>query len=297
MSGTHGAIKGASQPLETIDAHFHCWQLARGDYGWLTPALGDIHRDVAVDDWTAVSCRHGVAAGVLVQAAPTEAETLFLLEQARMHERVLGVVGWTDLAAADAPGRVEALARQPGLVGLRPMLQDLADPDWILRREVAPALEAMAACGLAFDALVKPVHLSRVRRLVDRHPDLRVVIDHGAKPDIAAGMWQPWADEMLALARQTPVKCKLSGLLTECGARPAPAAARPWARHLIDSFGYDRVLWGSDWPVLELAGRYEGWWAETQSLLDESGATHAQRAAVLGANARTFYRLPASSIA
>jgi L-fuconolactonase len=280
-SGTPGAI----------DAHFHCWQLARGDYGWLTPDLGAIHRDVAVDDWTAVSCQHGVAAGVLVQAAPTEAETWFLLEQARMHERVLGVVGWTDLAAADAPRRVEALARRPGLVGLRPMLQDLPDPDWILRPEVAPALTAMAACGLAFDALVKPVHLSRIRRLVDRHPDLRVVIDHGAKPDIASDRWQPWADEMAALARDTSVCCKLSGLLTECGPRPAPSAARRWAQHLVHAFGFDRLLWGSDWPVLELAAGYATWWQETHDLLDAAGATSTQRAAVLGGNARAFYRL------
>ncbi|MGA1315563.1 MAG: amidohydrolase family protein [Rubrivivax sp.] len=276
-----------------IDAHFHCWQLARGDYGWLTPDLGDIHRDVAVDDWTAESRRCGVVAGVLVQAAPTDAETAFLLAQAQAHERVLGVVGWTDLSAGDAPGRIEALARQPGLVGLRPMLQDLPDPDWILRPEVAAALDAMAACGLAFDALVKPVHLPRIRRLMDRHPDLRVVIDHGAKPDIASGAWQPWADEMDALARETSVRCKLSGLLTECGAHPAPTAARRWARHLVHAFGFDRLLWGSDWPVLELAARYDTWWQETLDLLDAAGATPAQRAAVLGGNARAFYRLDA----
>jgi L-fuconolactonase len=297
MNETDLALDTGSDPLEAIDAHFHCWRLARGDYGWLTPDLDVIHRDVTVDDWTAVSRRNGVSAGVLVQAAPTDAETGFLLEQARMHERVLGVVGWTDLAAADAPRRVEALARRPGLVGLRPMLQDLPDPDWILRPEVAPALTAMAACGLAFDALVKPVHLSRLRRLVDRHPDLRVVIDHGAKPDIAAGMWQPWADELRALARQTPVYCKLSGLLTECGAHPAPAAARVWARHLMACFGFERVLWGSDWPVLDLAGCYEAWWVETLSLLEDSGASHAQRAAVLGVNARAFYRLDAGPTA
>ena len=274
-----------------VDAHFHCWRLARGDYGWLTPALHPIHRDVAVADWQAVSRPHGVAGGVLVQAAPTEAETDFLLAQAQAHASVLGVVGSIDWLAADAPRRVEALARQPRLVGLRPMLQDLPDPDWILQPALAPVLEAMAACGLAFDALVKPVHLVRVRRLVDRHPGLRIVIDHGAKPDIAAGAWQPWATEMAALARETQVFCKLSGLLTEAGPAPRPEAARRWARHLLDSFGAERLIWGSDWPVLELAGSYATWWAEVQAMLDDAALPPAARAAALGGNARRFYGL------
>ena len=279
------AVEGA------VDAHFHAWRLARGDYGWLTPALRPIYRDVEVADWEAVARPHGVGGGVLVQAAPTEAETAFLLAQAEAHPAVLGVVGSIDWLAPDAPRRVEALARQPRLVGLRPMLQDLPDPDWILQPALEPVLRAMAACGLAFDALVKPAHLPRLRRLVDRHPGLRIVIDHGAKPDIAAGPWEPWAGELAALARETAASCKLSGLLTEAGPAPHPAAARRWARHLLDTFGPGRLIWGSDWPVLELAGRYDGWWGEVQALLDEAAVTPDQRAAILGGNARRFYRL------
>jgi L-fuconolactonase len=274
-----------------VDAHFHCWRLARGDYGWLTPALWPIHRDVGVADWASVARPHGVVGGVLVQAAPTEAETAFLLAQAEAHPMVLGVVGSVDWLAHDAPRHIEALARHPRLKGLRPMLQDLSDPDWMLQPALEPALRAMADCGLAFDALVKPVHLPRLRRLVDRHPELRIVIDHGAKPDIAAGQWQPWADELAALARETAVSCKLSGLLTEAGPAPHPAVARGWARHLLDTFGPGRLIWGSDWPVLELAGRYDGWWGEVQALLDEAAVTPDQRAAILGGNAWRFYRL------
>jgi L-fuconolactonase len=285
------ALTAPQEPVGIVDAHFHGWRLARGDYGWLTPALQPIHRDVEIAHWEAVSRPHGVVGGVLVQAAPTEAETAFLLEQAQAHASVLGVVGSTDWLAPDAPRRVEALARQPRLVGLRPMLQDMPDPDWILQPALAPVLDAMAACGLAFDALVKPVHLPRVRRLVDRHPGLRIVVDHGAKPDIAAGQWQPWAAEMAALARETAVCCKLSGLLTEAGPAPRPEAARRWARHLLDSFGAERVIWGSDWPVLELAHTYATWWAEVQALLDEAALAPAARSAVLGGNARRFYRL------
>ncbi|HEY3047469.1 MAG TPA: amidohydrolase family protein [Polaromonas sp.] len=273
----------------SIDAHFHCWQLARGDYGWLTPALVPIYRDVTVNDWRVESAPLGVTGGVLVQAAPTEAETHFLLAQADAHPQVLGVVGWVDLLAADAPARIEALARHPKLKGLRPMLQDIDDPAWILQPLLAPALQAMADAGLVLDALVKSAHLSHILTLAGRYPDLRLVIDHAAKPAIAAGEWQPWADGMARLAAETGAMCKLSGLLTEAGPAPAPGAVRRWAEHVLACFGAARVVWGSDWPVLELAGSYALWWGETQQLL--AGFTAQERAAVLGGNAGRLYRL------
>ena len=279
----------------SIDAHFHCWQLARGDYGWLTPALAPIYRDVAVGDWQAQSAPHGVTGGVLVQAAPTEAETAFLLAQADAHPAVLGVVGWVDLAASDAPARIEQLARHPRLKGLRPMLQDLPDAGWILQPALAPALRAMAGCDLVFDALVKPAHLPHLLTLAQRHPDLRLVIDHAGKPDIGAAQWQPWADAMARLASQTGAYCKLSGLLTEAGPGPARGAVQPWAAHVLACFGAGRLVWGSDWPVLELASNYAQWLAETQQLL--GGLSLQAQAAVMGGNARRLYRLAAPSVA
>ncbi len=274
-----------------IDAHFHAWRPARGDYGWLTPALGRICRDVEVSHWEAEARRCGVKGGVRVQAAPTEAETHFLLGLAQAHESVLGVVGWVDLLAADAPARIKRLATQRKLKALRPMLQDIADPDWMLPPALEPAFRAMVEHGLAFDALITPVHLARVLTLCRRHPDLRVVVDHGAKPDIAGDQWQPWADRLERLAGQTQAWCKLSGLLTEAGARPRADAARRWAVHVLHCFGPRRVLWASDWPVLELAGEYAGWWRESQVVL--AALTPEERAAVLGGNARDAYRLDA----
>ena len=276
-----------------IDAHFHCWQLARGDYGWLTPALAPIYRDVAVHDWQAEASPLGVAGGVLVQAAPTEAETHFLLQQADSHPEVLGVVGWADLLAPDAPQRIAALAAHPRLKALRPMLQDIADSDWILQDALAPALDAMVQHGLVFDALVQPRHLPRILALARRYPALQLVIDHGAKPDIGSATtqagWQPWADDLYALAHHTTAVCKLSGLLTEAGPQPAPDVARRWCRHILDRFGAWRVLWGSDWPVLELAASYADWWHEVQAQLQHLGEP--ERAAVLGGNARRVYGL------
>lgn len=273
-----------------IDSHFHAWRPARGDYGWLTPALGPLYRDVSIADWRAMSSPHGVGGGVLVQAAPTEAETDFLLGLAAADDAVRGVVGWVDLLAADAPQRIGRLAKaHRKLKGLRPMLQDIADPDWILQRELDPAFSSMVEHGLVFDALVRPVHLPRIVTLARRHRSLRIVVDHGAKPDIAGGAWQPWADDLQRIAMQTNADCKLSGLLTEAGPAPRPYAARRHAQHLLACFGTRRVLWGSDWPVLELAADYAAWWHEVQALLAPLPPT--ERAMVLGGNAIRAYRL------
>ncbi len=278
-----------TSPVTRIDAHFHCWQLARGDYGWLTPALAPIYRDVAVADWQAQAEPLGITGGVLVQAAPTDAETQFLLAQADANPAVLGVVGWVDMLASDAPARIEALARHPRLKGLRPMLQDIPDIEWILQPALEPALRAMAACGLVFDALIKSAHLPHILTLAGRHPELRMVIDHCAKPDIAAGEWQPWADGISRIANETRAMCKLSGLMTEAGPRPPPGAVRRWGAHVLQSFGASRVVWGSDWPVLELAAPYPLWWAASRQLVE--GLDAQGQAAVMGGNAVGLYRL------
>jgi len=272
-----------------VDAHFHCWRLARGDYGWLTPALAPIHRDITIDDWLRVARPFGVQGGVLVQAAPTEAETAFLLEQAAAEPAVVGVVGWVDLLAPDAPARITRLAAHPKLKALRPMLHDLPDPQWMLQPALEPALRAMVENGLAFDALVRPAHLAPLLTFCRRHPDLRVVVDHCAKPDIAARQWQPWADEMAQLANESAAVCKLSGLLTEAGPAPPTRAVQPWALHVLAHFGPERTLWGSDWPVLELVAPYAAWWSETEALLARLDIP--ARTAVLGGTAQRIYRL------
>lgn len=268
-----------------IDSHMHLWEVARGDYGWLTPDL-PIHRDFTLADaQDAAPALDGV---ILVQAAPTEAETYYLLDIANRSDGfVRGVVGWCDLTAPDAPQRVDALAREPLLCGLRPMLQDIADPDWILRKDVAPGLDAMAETGLVLDLLVKPVHLSRCLTLAARHQTLAMVIDHCAKPDIASGAWSPWAENIARLATDTALFCKLSGLVTEAAPATALADIGPYARHVLEVFGPDRLLWGSDWPVVTLRSSHEDWRMTAQSLLADLPAS--DREAVFGANALSVY--------
>ena len=273
-----------------VDAHHHIWSLARGDYGWITPELPLLHRDFGLADLTPLREAAGVTTTVLVQAAPTVAETRFLLQVAKDSGGVVkGVVGWVDLAAADAIPTLARLARDPLLKSIRPMLQDLPDPAWILRADVGRALAAMPRLGLRFDALVRPAQLPALLPMLDAHPDLAVVIDHAAKPDIAAGMWEPWARSMRAAAANPRVRCKLSGLITEAGPGWTIETLRPYFDLLLECFGAERMMWGSDWPVVNLGGSYQRWYAATVALM--AGLTPQQRAAIMGGTARRFYGL------
>lgn len=265
-----------------IDAHCHVWRIGKNDHEWPTPDLPAIHRDFSLDDLRAAGGPEGV---VLVQSQPSERDTAWLLELAAADPLVLGVVGWADLAALDAPARIAALAAGSKLKGLRPMLQDLED-DWILQPSLEPAIAAMVEAGLAFDALVRPRHLPGLLALVRRWPELRVVVDHGGKPAIGEGRLVPWRDDIAALAAEAGVHCKLSGLLTEAGDAAAAAVLAPYAAHLLEAFGPERLMWGSDWPVLNLAGDYASWREMCETWVPPGG-----RAALFGETARRFYRL------
>jgi L-fuconolactonase len=273
-----------------IDAHQHYWSLAHHDYGWLedTPALRPIYRDFGPADLAPLLDGAGVDATVLVQAAPSEAETWRLLAlAAQPGSRVRAVVGWTDLAAPDAPARIRRLAQETLLKGLRPMLQDIAEPDWILGPALRPAIQAMTDAGLRLDLLVKPHQLEAALAFARAHPMLPMVIDHAAKPDIAGGAFQPWASWIARFAAETSVHCKLSGLATEAGPGWDVHRLQPWVEHLLRHFGPARLMWGSDWPVLNLAGGYLQWHAVSDQLLAALSA--ADRACIQGANAAEFY--------
>ena len=271
-----------------IDAHQHFWRPERGDYAWLTPDM-PICRDYGPHDLWPLHDAAGIGGTITVQAAPSEAETAFLLAIAERQPRVLGVVGWTEFEADGAAARIRELAASPGLVGLRPMVQDLPDDTWLTRREVDAAFEAMEATGLAFDALVHPRHLAPLLKRLGRHPGLRSVIDHASKPRIAAGDLEGWRKDMRVVARETDAFVKMSGLVTQAGEDWSVEALRPVVDHLVDTFGPERIVWGSDWPVVELACPFEAWWEESAELLAD--LTAHERVAVLGGNAIRLYGL------
>ena len=273
-----------------VDSHHHLWRIGRKGHEWPTPDLAAIHRDFQPADLEQTTRDTGVEATVLVQSQPSELDTDWLLEVAATSDLIRGVVGWTDLSAPDASVRIKALARRPKLKGLRPMLQGLPRDDWILRPDVRPALVAMADEGLSFDALVFMRHLPAIIALAKAFPSLNIVIDHGAKPPFATPAEMPqWRERMSAAADCPNIACKLSGLFTELAPGQDPADVAPAADHLLACFGAERLMWGSDWPVVDLAGGYNPWLDWTRRWLDNGKSS--AREAILSRSARAFYRL------
>jgi L-fuconolactonase len=271
-----------------IDAHQHFWNPARGDYGWLRAGL-PTYRTYGPADLAPHLRNCGFDGTVLVQAAPTLHETEYLLGIADATPFVCGVIGWIEFEAPESRNHMERLAKHPKLKGYRPMIQDLPDDDWMLQGKVRWAFEALHELGLVFDALVFPRHLENLLRLLQRHPSLVIVIDHGAKPNIRVGRFRDWAVMMKRIAAETMAFCKLSGLATEARTDWTVEDLRPYVDHLLETFGPCRLIFGSDWPVATLVAHYEGWVAAVETLT--SGLSAAERAAIFGGTAVRVYRL------
>ena len=274
-----------------IDSHQHFWALERDDYGWLTPELTALYRDFLPSDLAPLLAQVGIQRTVLVQAAPTLDEIRFLLELAERNRFIAGVVGWVDMEGAQASIDIlETLQRNPLFLGVRPMIQDIPDPAWMLRPSLAPALEALAALGLTFDALVKPVHLpyllellQRPSRPADRHRSRR---PNPTSPPVSGC---PGQDGSIGSPGETSAFCKLSGLITESGENQSYPELAPYMDRLLEGFGAERLMWGSDWPVLNLRCDYAGWLTATRHWLAPLAAV--DREAIEGGNAARFYGL------
>lgn len=274
-----------------IDAHQHFWRLGRGDYDWPTVSEPPIFRDFGPEDLAPLLAAAGVRQTVLVQATPTVAETKYLLKLAARTAFVAGVVGWVDLTAPDAIATIDELRVDPALRGLRPMLQSFVGTDWILQPAAEAALRHMAKVGLRFDALIQPRQLGAIATLARRHQDLAIVIDHVAKPRMGAGIRPDplWQTGIAALAALPNVACKLSGMITEIGPDWKPADLTAHAAQVIGAFGPERMMWGSDWPVVNLAGDYAAWL--DQACVLTNGLSPAEKAQVFDGTARAFYGL------
>ena len=272
-----------------VDAHQHFWSLARDDYGWLTPAAGPIYRDFAPHDLEPHLKHHGITRTVLVQAAPTIEETEYMLGIADATPWVAAVVGWIDFSDPSHRRHLERWARHKKFRGVRPMIQDNPDVAWALRPDIDWAYRVIRDLDLHFECLGTPKHLDTATTLLARYPGLNVILDHSMKPQIRDRAFEPWASGMTRLANETSAVCKLSGLVTE--ARPGWTLAdiKPYVDHVIMAFGPERVMWGSDWPVLNRNGSYDSWRAVTQALV----GAHAGASQILGETARRVYRIAA----
>lgn len=269
-----------------IDAHQHFWSVARGDYGWLQPGHV-LYRDFLPADLAPELASSGIQRTVLVQAAPTVAETEFILQLADSNDFVGGVVGWIDFEDPLHERQLQRFAGHGKFLGVRPMIQSIAADDWMLQDRLSWAYRALIGANLTFDALCLPRHLPHLYELCLRYPSLRIVIDHCAKPNIREQQFEQWARDIERIARDTSAMCKLSGLVTEASSDWNVDSLRPYVRHVLDVFGPARVMWGSDWPVCLLASNYARWREAAESLIAAGDA----REQVFGATAARFYDL------
>ncbi|MEI7024208.1 amidohydrolase family protein [Paenibacillus sp. y28] len=275
-----------------IDAHQHFWNLDKNEYPWLTPEHGVIYRTFEPAELEPQIRAAGIDKTVLVQANNSYEDTDYMLAIADEFDWVGGVVGWVPLdKPLAAAKKLEAYCKHPRFKGVRHLIHDEPDPDWVVRDKVIEGLQVLASFEIPFDVVaVFPNHLKHIPVLAERVPDLRMVIDHLAKPPILDKQWEPWAGQLARAAEYPQVYAKVSGLNTAASWTDWTAAdLRPYVDHAFEHFGAERLMFGSDWPVATLAGDYRKVWEETGRALE--GRPAAQIDAVLGGTAAAFYKL------
>jgi L-fuconolactonase len=278
--------------MPVVDAHQHFWNLEKVAYPWITPELAPLHRTFEPPELEPLLRAAGVDKTVLVQAADSYEDTDAMLERADAYPWIGAVVGWVPLDRPDEATRaIERYRAHPAFAGVRRLIHDDPDPDWVVRDSVVEGLTILAAADLTFDVVaVLSRHLEHVVTLAERVPGLRMVIDHLSKPPIREKGWEPWAS-LLARAAECPgVYGKISGLNTAAERDTWTAAdLQRYVDHAVEVFGPRRLMFGSDWPVANLAGDYGKVWRETNAVL--AGLPDADRAAIFGDTAIDFYKI------
>ncbi|MGW5191181.1 amidohydrolase family protein [Kribbella sp. NPDC004138] len=269
-----------------IDAHQHVWDLDRSPYAWLGPHVPQWHRTFTFDELRPHLVRNGVDATVLVQSDDHDGDTDLMLEVADRHPEVAAIVAYVPLDRPDvAADRLAQLRRDPRVLGIRNLIHDIPDPDWILRPDVDEGLGVLERAGVTFDYVaVLPRHLEHVPTLSERHPGLRIVIDHLAKPPIGEAGREPWWSLIETAAENPLVHAKLSGLYPE-----DRESIQPFVDRALDVFGPGRLMYGGDWPISTAAGGYDQVFEGLTAAL--SGLSDDDREQIYSATARRFYRI------
>jgi len=273
-----------------IDAHHHLWKYDAPQYPWISESMGILQRDFLVQDLLDVLTESGIDAVVTVQARQALAETRWLVELARHHDFIRGIVGWVALADPRVDRDLEHFSTHAKLKGVRHALQDEPDDLYILREDFNRGIRLLKNFGLRYDLLIFARHLPQTIEFVDRHPNQIFILDHIAKPQIREGVISPWRENITELARRENVFCKLSGLVTEASSQSwTEADLDPYLQIVLAAFGAKRIMFGSDWPVMLLGSSYKRWVDIVRRGISQLSEYEQEQ--ILGRTATEVYRL------
>ena len=283
-----------------IDSHQHFWDIGKFSYPWMS-GVPQLKRNFLPQDLKPHLDSCGISKSIIVQADTSVEETIWLLEIADNHDFIAGVVGWVDLESDDVEYVVEKLSSNSKLIGIRHLVHDEIENDWILRPKVIRGLKVLASVGLSYDLLVRPVHLKFIPELMELVPDLRAVVDHIAKPNIFKHEIESWESDLEEVAKIDGIYCKFSGMVTEADYSEWSSfqdqneligeisrQIAPYAQIVKKLFGIDRLIWGSDWPVCTLAVPYEV--VYSAALKSLGNLNQQEKKSLLSGNAMNFYR-------
>jgi L-fuconolactonase len=256
-------MDGSLRQDHCIDAHHHLWRYRDPGQPWMTKEMTGLRRDIGLEDLRKVAVPSGITGTVVIEVERTVEETRWLTSVAAGDDLILGVVGWAPVTAPSVQAELEQLAALPKLKGIRHPIHDEPDPNFVLREDFNRGVAALGALGLTYDILIFEGHLRQTITFVDRHPNQIFILDHIGKPRIRDGSIAGWRTHLMELARRSNVYCKLSGVVTEAQwDRWTPQMIAPYIDTVLEAFGPRRLMFGSDWPVVNLASTY-GSWADT----------------------------------
>ncbi len=274
-----------------IDAHIHFWDPTRRDDILIVQREPSLNIRAMPEELSPLLAAAGVDAAIAIQSAPNGDETDHLIETSAKMPAIKGVVGWVDLTTPDVAARLAALAQRPKVKGVRAMLNRVDGADWLTRAAVQTGVAAVRDAGLSLDLITRTEHIPAVAKTAAAFPDLTIIVDHGASPPSGKPGFAAWQAGIEMLGAHKRVFTKFSGLAEEAAPDWRAATLEPALRHLLKCFGPDRLMWASNWPVIDLRGGYARWVAESRTLLDNAGLSAAGRRAIEETTARTAYRI------
>lgn len=273
----------------TIDSHQHFWEINRFNYSWMDKK-SPLRKDFLPNDLEKLIKENQIDKTIIVQAVPSTEETYWLLEMAENYDFIAGVVGWVDLTDPKIEKTLNILQKNQFFKGVRHLWETDEDPEWIINSGAIRGLKVIAERNLTFDFLARPKNLIYIPKIMNLVPNLRAVLDHIGKPEIAEKKIQPWLNDIRKISSIDNVFCKLSGMITEANLKNWRIEdLKPYVHHVLSLFGADRIMFGSDWPVCTLAGQYKDVKNSFDEILKDLDPTSKNK--IFGENASKFYKI------